>query len=46
METLKKAQKVELASFWMMNIGMMGLTLALSAVYTIPIMDSRVIMVL
>ena len=38
----KKAQKVELSSFWMMNIGMMGLTLALSAAGIVQIMDSRV----
>ena len=38
----KKAQKVELTSFWMMNIGMMGLTLALSAAGIVQIMDSRV----
>lgn len=38
----KKAQKVELASFWMMNIGMMGLTLALSAAGIVQIMDTRV----
>ena len=38
----KNAQKVELSSFWMMNIGMMGLTLALSAAGIVQIMDSRV----
>ncbi len=38
----KKAQSVELASFWMMNIGMMGLTLALSAAGLVQIFDSRV----
>ncbi len=38
----KKAQKVELASFWMMNIGMMGLTLALSAAGLVQIFDQRV----
>ena len=38
----KKAQNVELTSFWMMNIGMMGLTLALSAAGIVQIMDSRV----
>ncbi len=38
----KKSQKVELTSFWMMNIGMMGLTLALSAAGIVQIMDSRV----
>jgi nitric oxide reductase subunit B len=38
----KKAQKVELTSFWMMNIGMMGLTLALSAAGIVQIIDSRV----
>jgi len=37
-----KAQKVELISFWMMNIGMLGLTLALSAAGIVQIMDSRV----
>jgi nitric oxide reductase subunit B len=37
-----KAQKVELISFWMMNIGMMGLTLALSAAGIVQIIDSRV----
>jgi len=38
----KKAQKVELTSFWMMNIGMMGLTLALSAAGLVQIFDQRV----
>ncbi|OQX76597.1 MAG: nitric-oxide reductase large subunit [Epsilonproteobacteria bacterium 4484_65] len=38
----KKAQNVELTSFWMMNIGMMGLTLALSAAGLVQIFDSRV----
>jgi len=38
----KKAQSVELTSFWMMNIGMMGLTLALSVAGIVQIMDSRV----
>ena len=38
----KKAQSVELTSFWMMNIGMIGLTLALSAAGVVQIMDSRV----
>jgi len=38
----KKAQKVELASFWMMNIGMLGLTLALSAAGLVQIFDQRV----
>jgi nitric oxide reductase subunit B len=37
-----KAQKVELASFWMMNIGMLGLTLALSAAGLVQIFDQRV----
>ena len=37
-----KAQKVELASFWMMNIGMIGLTLALSAAGLVQIFDQRV----
>lgn len=38
----KKAQKVELSSFWMMNIGMMGLTLVLSAAGIVQILDQRV----
>lgn len=38
----KSAQKVELTSFWMMNIGMLGLTLALSAAGIVQIMDQRV----
>ena len=38
----KKAQKVELVSFWMMNIGMFGLTLALSVAGIIQILDMRV----
>jgi len=38
----QKAQKVELNSFWMMNIGMMGLTLALSAAGIVQILDQRV----
>ncbi len=38
----QKAQKVELRSFWMMNIGMLGLTLALSAAGIVQIMDQRV----
>ena len=38
----EKAQKVELASFWMMNIGMVGLTLALSAAGLVQIFDQRV----
>jgi len=38
----KKAQKVELTSFWMMNIGMLGLTLALSAAGLVQIFDQRV----
>ena len=37
-----KAQKVELTSFWMMNIGMLGLTLALSAAGLVQIFDQRV----
>ncbi|MFT7003788.1 MAG: nitric oxide reductase subunit B [Sulfurimonas sp.] len=37
-----KAQKVELSSFWMMNIGMLGLTLALTAAGIVQIMDLRV----
>ncbi len=38
----KEAQKVELSAFWMMNIGMMGLTLALSAAGIVQILDQRV----
>ena len=38
----KKAQAVELKSFWMMNIGMFGLTLALSAAGLVQIFDQRV----
>jgi nitric oxide reductase subunit B len=38
----EKAQKVELAAFWMMNIGMLGLTLALSAAGLVQIFDQRV----
>lgn len=38
----KAAQKVELSSFWLMNIGMFGLTLALSAAGIVQIMDLRV----
>ncbi len=38
----KQAQKIELISFWMMNIGMMGLTLSLSAAGLVQIWDSRV----
>jgi nitric oxide reductase subunit B len=38
----KRAQKVELLSFWMMNIGMLGLTLALSAAGLVQIFDQRV----
>jgi nitric oxide reductase subunit B len=38
----KRAQKVELLSFWMMNIGMIGLTLALSAAGLVQIFDQRV----
>ena len=36
-----KAQKVELASFWMMNIGMLGLTLALTLAGVMQIMLQR-----
>ncbi len=36
-----KAQKVELASFWMMNIGMLGLTLALTVAGIMQIMLQR-----
>jgi len=38
----EKAQKVELAAFWMLNIGMLGLTLALSAAGLVQIFDQRV----
>ncbi len=38
----EKAQKVELAASWMMNIGMIGLTLALSAAGLVQIFDQRV----
>ena len=38
----KKAQAVELKAFWMMNIGMLGLTLALSAAGLVQIFDQRV----
>ncbi len=38
----KKAQKVELTSFWMLNIGMVGLTLALTVAGITQIMDQRV----
>ncbi len=38
----QKAQNLELASFWMMNVGMMGLTLALSAAGIVQILDQRV----
>jgi nitric oxide reductase subunit B len=37
-----KAQSLELKSFWMMNIGMLGLTLALTAAGIVQIMDLRV----
>ncbi len=37
-----KAQAVELKSFWMMNIGMVGLTLALTAAGIVQIFDQRV----
>jgi nitric oxide reductase subunit B len=37
-----KAQSVELKAFWMMNIGMVGLTLALSAAGLVQIFDQRV----
>lgn len=36
------AQKRELTSFWMMNIGMLGLTLALTAAGIVQILDQRV----
>lgn len=36
-----KAQSMELSSFWMMNIGMLGLTLALTAAGIVQIMDLR-----
>jgi nitric oxide reductase subunit B len=38
----KKAQKRELAAFWMMNIGMLGLTLALTAAGISQIIDMRI----
>jgi len=38
----EKAQSVELKAFWMMNIGMIGLTLALSAAGLVQIFDQRV----
>jgi nitric oxide reductase subunit B len=38
----EKAQKVELTAFWMLNIGMIGLTLALSAAGLVQIFDQRV----
>jgi len=38
----EKAQKVELTAFWMLNIGMLGLTLALSAAGLVQIFDQRV----
>ena len=38
----KKAQKVELSAFWMLNIGMLGLTLALTAAGISQILDQRV----
>ena len=37
-----KAQKVELTAFWMMNIGMLGLTLALTVAGVMQIMAQRV----
>ena len=36
-----KAQSLELSAFWMMNIGMLGLTLALTAAGIVQIMDLR-----
>ena len=36
-----KAQKVELTAFWMMNIGMLGLTLALTVAGVMQIMAQR-----
>lgn len=38
----EKAQKLELLSFWMMNIGMLGLTFALTAAGIVQIIDLRV----
>ena len=38
----KKAQSVELKSFWMMNIGMLGLTLSLTIAGIMQILDQRV----
>ena len=37
-----KAQSLELKSFWMMNIGMVGLTLALTTAGIMQILDQRV----
>jgi len=37
-----KAQKVELTAFWMMNIGMLGLTLSLTVAGVMQIMAQRV----
>ena len=38
----KAAQKRELTAFWMMNIGMLGLTLALTTAGIVQILDQRV----
>jgi len=38
----EKAQQLELKAFWMLNIGMVGLTLALSAAGLVQIFDQRV----
>jgi len=38
----KKSQAVELKSFWMMNIGMLGLTLSLTTAGIMQILDQRV----
>ncbi len=37
----QKAQKVELSAFWMMNIGMLGITLALTAAGIMQIIQQR-----
>jgi len=37
-----KAQALELKSFWMMNIGMIGLTLSLATAGIMQILDQRV----
>jgi nitric oxide reductase subunit B len=37
-----KAQALELKAFWMMNIGMVGLTLSLATAGVVQILDQRV----